>query len=97
VKSRRPVAIHPGEILRDEFLVPLGITSADLAQHLGAPAPMIEDITSEKRGITPEVAWLLAQAFGTSPELWMNLQTTYDLTRTRPKRSIPALAQRRAS
>jgi addiction module HigA family antidote len=83
---------HPGEILSEEFLVPLGVTQVSLAHHIGVPVQRINEIVRGKRGITPETAWLFSQAFGTSPEFWINLQTNYDLARTRPKeRSIKLL------
>ena len=78
---------HPGEILSEEFLLPLGVTQVALAQHIGVPVQRINEIVRGKRGVTPETAWLLSQAFGTSPEFWINLQTNYDLARTRPKES----------
>jgi antitoxin HigA-1 len=77
--------IHPGEILSEEFLIPLGMTQVALAEHIGVPVQRINEIVRGKRGITPETAWLFSQAFGTSPEFWINLQTNYDLARTRPK------------
>ena len=76
---------HPGEILSEEFLAALGVTQVALAQHIGVPVQRINEIVRGKRGITPETAWLFSQAFGTSPEFWVNLQTNYDLARTRPK------------
>ena len=76
---------HPGEVLCEEFLVPCGATQVALAQHIGVPVQRINEIVRGKRGITPETAWLFSQAFGTSPEFWINLQTSYDLARTRPK------------
>jgi antitoxin HigA-1 len=79
------IPTHPGEVLAEEFLAPLAITQVALAQHIGVPVQRINEIVRGKRGITPETAWLLSQAFGTSPEFWVNLQTSYDLARTRPK------------
>ncbi len=76
---------HPGEILSEEFLVSSGVTQVALAQHIGVLVQRINEIVRGKRGITPETAWLFSQAFGTSPEFWINLQTNYDLARTRPK------------
>jgi len=76
---------HPGEILSEEFLAPLGATQVALAQHIGVPVQRINEIVRGKRGITPETAWLFSQALDTSPEFWVNLQTNYDLARTRPK------------
>jgi antitoxin HigA-1 len=84
--------IHPGEILLEEFLKPLGLTQVAFAKHIGVPVQRINEIVLGKRRITPETAWLLAQAFGTSPELWLNLQTTYDLARFRPKRQVTRIA-----
>ncbi len=89
-KNRLPT--HPGEILSEEFLMPLGVTQVALAQHIGVPVQRINEIVRGKRGVTPETAWLLSQAFGNSPEFWVNLQTNYDLARTRPKeRNIKSL------
>ena len=71
--------IHPGEILREEFLVPLGLSASALAIELKVPAPRINDIVRERRAITPETALRLSRCFGTSPEFWMDLQTAFDL------------------
>jgi len=76
---------HPGQILSEEFLIPLGLTQVALAGHLGVPVQRVNEIVRGKRGITPETAWLFSQAFGTSPQFWINLQTNYDLARTQPK------------
>lgn len=76
-------AIHPGEILREEFLAPLGMTPHALAVRLHVPAPRINDIVRERRGITPDTALRLSRFFGTTPEFWMNLQTSYDLKTAR--------------
>lgn len=71
--------IHPGEILREEFLVPLGMSAHALALELRVPAPRINDIVRERRAITPDTALRLARYFGTTPQFWMNLQISYDL------------------
>jgi addiction module HigA family antidote len=71
--------IHPGEILREEFLVPLGLSASALAIQLKVPAPRINDIARERRAIIPDTALRLSRYFGTSPEFWMDLQTAYDL------------------
>lgn len=89
------VPTHPGEVLLEEFLVPLGQTQVALAEHLAVPVQRINELIRGKRGITPETAWLLAQAFDTTPEFWLNLQTAYDLARTRPSGKVRRL--RRAS
>ena len=82
---------HPGEILREEFLVPLGLTQVALAEHLGIPLQRINELVRGKRGATPETAWLLSQAFGTTPEFWLNLQASYDLALSRPLRRVQRL------
>lgn len=71
--------IHPGEILREEFLTPLGLSANALAVALKVPAPRINDIARERRAITPDTALRLSRYLGTSPEFWMDLQTAYDL------------------
>ena len=71
--------IHPGEILREEFLVPLGLSGNALALELKVPAPRIDDIVRERRAGTPDTALRLSRYFGTTPELWMDLQTAFDL------------------
>jgi addiction module HigA family antidote len=71
--------IHPGEILREEFLVPLNMSAHALAMELKVPAPRINDNVRERRSITPATALRLARYFGTTPDFWLNLQTAYDL------------------
>jgi addiction module HigA family antidote len=71
--------IHPGEILREEFLRPLGISGNRLAIALRVPAPTVYDIINEERSISSEMAIRLSRAFGTTPNFWMNLQSGYDL------------------
>ncbi|MFB2557022.1 HigA family addiction module antitoxin [Herbiconiux liangxiaofengii] len=71
--------IHPGEILLEEFLKPLGISQYRLAQTINVPARRINEIVHGKRGISPDTAARLARAFGTSDRFWTNLQTRYDL------------------
>ena len=72
-------AIHPGEILREEFLSPLGMSANKLAIHLSIPAPRINDVVREKRRVSTDTALRLARFFDTTPEFWVNLQTAYDL------------------
>jgi addiction module HigA family antidote len=71
--------IHPGEILREEYLQPLNLTPNALAIALRVPAPRINDIVLERRAITPNTALRLARYFGGDAESWMNLQVAYDL------------------
>ncbi len=82
------IPTHPGEVLSEEFLNPLGITPAAFAKHIGVSAPRIYEILRGQRNVTPETAWLFAQALGTTPEFWLNLQTAYNLARVQPKRQI---------
>ncbi|HEX7359517.1 MAG TPA: HigA family addiction module antitoxin [Bryobacteraceae bacterium] len=89
--SRRPkegwnlqrVTTHPGEMLREEFMLPSGISQNQLASDLRVPPGRINQIINGKRGITSDTALRLAKYFGNSPEFWMNLQQMYDLSRTR--------------
>lgn len=85
------MSTHPGEVLLEEFLKPMCLSQTDLARHLGVPIQRINELVRGKRGVTPETAWLLAQAFGTSPEFWMNLQMNYDLTSTSPPKGVKRL------
>lgn len=85
-------ATHPGIILLKEFLEPLGITQKNLATHLDVPTQRINEIVRGKRGITPETAWLLSEAFATSPEFWLNLQSLHDLSAHKPERHVQPLA-----
>ena len=71
--------IHPGEILREEFLVPLNMSAHALALELKVAAPRINDIVRERRAVTPNTALRLARYFDTTPDFWLNLQTAYDL------------------
>jgi addiction module HigA family antidote len=71
--------IHPGEILREEYLKPLGITSHALSKLLHVPPARVNEIVRETRGITPDTALRLARFFGGDAQSWMNLQVAYDL------------------
>lgn len=82
------IPTHPGEVLLEEFLNPMELSQVAFAEHIGVPVQRVNEIVRGKRGITPETAWLFAQAFGTSPEFWLNLQANYDLAHSRPKRKI---------
>lgn len=89
---RNRVPTHPGEILLEEFLKPLGISQVAVAEHLGIPVQRINELVRGKRGVTPETAWLLAGALDTTPEFWINLQSQHDLVRARPRRKVRHLA-----
>lgn len=72
--------VHPGEILREEYLVPLGLSAGALARRLGVPRTRIERLAGETTSMTVDTALRLSRFFGTSPEFWMNLQIHHDLT-----------------
>ncbi len=77
--TNRMRPVHPGEVLREEFLAPLGMSASALAIELRVPAPRINDVVREKRGVSADTALRLARYFGTTAQFWMNLQTAYDL------------------
>lgn len=81
VNGMRP--IHPGEVLREEFLGPMGMSAHALAMALHVPAPRINDIVRERRGITADTAIRLGRFFGMSAEFWMGLQADYEMARAR--------------
>jgi addiction module HigA family antidote len=82
-QARRPIAIHPGEILREEFLKPLGLSQRQLADALLVPVQRVNLLVNGKRGVTVELAYRLARYFGTSAELWMGLQQDWDIRSAR--------------
>jgi addiction module HigA family antidote len=86
------IPTHPGIVLQQEFLTPMGVSQVAIAEHLGIPVQRVNEIVRGKRGVTPETAWLLSQALGTTPEFWINLQGAYDLARSRPASSVEPLA-----
>ena len=71
--------IHPGEQLREEFMLPLGLTAYGLSKALGVPTTRIQAIIAEKRGLTADTALRLARYFGSTPEFWLNMQRDYEL------------------
>src|SRR6267378_1905702 len=79
VTGKRLPLIHPGEILRDDFLEPMKISVYTLAQAIRVPRSRVNDIVLARRGITADTAFRLARYFGTSPEFWINLQARHDL------------------
>ena len=87
------VPSHPGEVLLEDFLQPLGITQVAFAAHIGVPVQRVNEVVRGKRGVSPESAWLFAQALGTSPEFWMNLQANHDLAASRPETEHPPIAK----
>jgi addiction module HigA family antidote len=76
--------MHPGEVLREEFMVPYGLTAYALAKACRVPRTRIERIVREETGITVDTALRLARIFGTTPEFWLNLQNRYEMETTEP-------------
>jgi len=85
------VTTHPGTILLKEYLEPMGLTQKELADHLDIPIQRVNEIVRGKRGVSPDTAWLLSEAFDTSPEFWLNLQSMHDLSANRPSKHIKPL------
>ncbi|TSA58505.1 MAG: addiction module antidote protein, HigA family [Methylophilaceae bacterium] len=74
--------IHPGEILREEFLLPLGLSANALSLALRVPATRIHEVVRQRRGVTSDTALRLARYFNTTPQFWLNLQTNFNLKQT---------------
>ena len=77
------ITTHPGEILREDFLLPLGLSANQLATRTMMPPTRIGEILHQRRSVSPDTALRLARFFGTSPEFWLNIQASYDLSKTR--------------
>jgi antitoxin HigA-1 len=97
--------VHPGEILREEFMRPLGLSVNRLALELRVPVTRMAEIVHQRRAVTSDTALRLARLFRTTPEFWLNLQTRYDLEIARDRqerkvhrevRPLPALAESKA-
>jgi antitoxin HigA-1 len=90
---------HPGEVLREDFLKPLGMSQYALAKALGVPEIRISEIVNGKRAVTPDTALRLARYFGTSAEFWLGMQTSFDLelARERVGAAIEATVRPRAA
>ena len=76
---RKVPPMHPGEVLRGEFLVPLALSAGKIARICGVPRTRMERIASEETGITADTALRLSKAFGTTARMWLNLQNSYDM------------------
>ncbi len=87
--------VHPGEILREEYLIPLNMSAGALARRLHVPRTRIERIAKEETAITPDTALRLAKFFRTTPQFWLNLQDSFDLKRQAEalKREIDAIEE----
>jgi addiction module HigA family antidote len=87
MKTNKLAPIHPGEILREEFMTPHGLSQNALARALNVPPRRINEIVMEKRSITADTALRLARFFGTSAEMWAGLQADYDLRLARHEKA----------
>jgi addiction module HigA family antidote len=84
------IATHPGEVLLEDYVKPLGLTQASLAKELGISTNRLNELIKGKRGMTADTALRLARRFETSPEFWMNLQSVYELTEARMAMGVSA-------
>jgi addiction module HigA family antidote len=96
---KRLPPLHPGEVLREEFLAPLGLSALALARACGVPRTRIERLAREETGVSGDTAVRLAAYFGTTPEFWMNLQSQYELETARSALGVEAakISRRRAA
>ena len=94
-RKPKTIAAHPGEILRTEFMAPMGITAYQLAKALHFPG--IYEIVREQRAITADVALRLGKYFGMTPQFWLNLQTDYDLRRAAARAPLKKIKPRSAA
>ena len=90
------IRTHPGEVLREEFLVPHGMSAHHLADALGVPANRISDIVRERRAVTADTALRLAKHFGSTPQFWLNLQMAHDLSKAEAETDLSGVARLRA-
>jgi addiction module HigA family antidote len=94
---KKVFAIHPGEILREEFMKPLGLTSYQLAKGLRVSIPRVNDIVREWRAVSADTALRLGRYFGTDAQTWMNLQASYDLRIAKSKANIGSVRPRKTT
>lgn len=96
IKRRLPsnrAPTHPGEMLLEEFLKPMGITQSDFAARLGVPFPRLNEIIKARRGVTPDTALRLARVLGMSAEFWLGLQLDWDLWNAMQSKHYAEIAQ----
>jgi addiction module HigA family antidote len=86
------IRTHPGEVLREEFMVPLGLSARRLAEEIDVPANRLTEIIRARRDVSADTAIRLAKRFGTTPQFWMNLQNAYDLSNALAKHDYSAVA-----
>ncbi|MFA5948908.1 MAG: HigA family addiction module antitoxin [Hyphomicrobium sp.] len=90
------IRTHPGEILREEYLEPLGLSARALANAIGVPPNRISELVAERRGITADTAMRLARHFRTTPEFWMSMQSGFDLSKAKAETDYSAVPVRAA-
>ena len=95
-KAARRIRPHPGEVLREECLLPLGLSARQLAVILNVPHNRISDLAREKRAMTADTALRLAQHFGTTAQFWLNLQTSHDLSKAEAATDYSRIPRRAA-
>ena len=88
---------HPGEVLREEYLVPLGLSARALAKELGVPANRLTEIMRGTRDVTADTAIRLGRYFGTDPRFWLNLQATHDLSKAEKVHSYKKIVPRKVA
>jgi antitoxin HigA-1 len=88
---------HPGEVLREEYLVPLGLSARTLAKELGVPANRLTEIMRGTRDVTADTAIRLGRYFGTDPRFWLNLQAAHDLSKAEKLRSYRKIVPRKVA
>lgn len=88
---------HPGEVLREEYVVPLRLSARGLASALGVPANRITEIMRGERDVSADTAIRLGRYFGTDPRFWLNLQAAYDLSKAEQKNDYSKISKRKAA
>ena len=90
------IRTHPGEVLREEYLVPFGMSARQLAEAIGVPANRISDITRERRGMTADTAIRLGRYFKVEPRFWLNLQQNHELSKAEAETDYSGIPTRAA-
>jgi len=96
IRKKNRVHTHPGEILREEYLVPLAISAREVAEAIGVPPNRLTDIVRGRRGVTADSALRLGRYFGTDARFWLNLQTAHDLSKAEAEIDLSKVPRRAA-
>ena len=94
--ARIRIETHPGEVLREEFMLPIGLSARQLAEAIGVPPNRISEIMRERRNVTADTALRLARYFGTDAQSWLNMQLAHDLSKAEAENDYSAIRQRAA-